>query len=81
MRKGKKMYNLKTLLKKNQFRATEVIGALVLVIGVILFGYAISAIQKREHMLNSNTLSFEYSWYTKDHLAGRETHKSHCFFL
>ena len=76
------MYNLKTLLKKNQFRATEVIGAYYsLVIGVILFGYAISAIQKREHMLNSNTLSFEYSWYTKAHLAGRKTPKSQCFFF
>jgi len=75
------MYNLKTVLKKNQFRATEVIGSLFLVIGVIFFEYAISAIQKREHMLNSNTLSFEYSWYTKDHLAVRETPRSQCFFF
>jgi hypothetical protein len=56
------MNNLKTMLKKNRFRAAGVIGAIFLVIGVSIFCYSVSAIQERENMLNSGTLTIEETW-------------------
>ena len=56
------MTKLKNLLKSNQFRASAVIGAMLLVIGISLFGYSTSAIQEREQMLNSADISIEDTW-------------------
>ena len=56
------MNSLKTLLKKNRFRAAAVIGALFLIIGITIFGYSISAIQERENVLNTGNLTLEERW-------------------
>lgn len=56
------MVNIKNLVKQNRFRATAVIGILFIAVGLAVFGYSTYAIQEREQMLNSATLTIEETW-------------------
>ena len=57
------MPKLSILFKSNRFRLAAVTGVVLLVVGVSLLGYSISAIQEREHMLNSADLTLEEMWH------------------
>ncbi len=56
------MAKLESIFKLNRFRLT-ILGILLLLLGVSLLGYSISAIQEREQVLNSANLSLEEMWH------------------
>lgn len=56
------MNALKSLVNRNSFRATAVIGALFLVFAASIFAYSSYAIQEREQMLSTAELTAEDMW-------------------
>jgi len=59
---------LNSPFKQNRFRSTAILGFLLLIIGVSLFGYSISMIQEREHMLTGTELTLEELWHYENSL-------------
>ncbi|MCW4014931.1 MAG: hypothetical protein NWF06_01030 [Candidatus Bathyarchaeota archaeon] len=57
------MPKLNSLLKANKFRLVAIIGVILLITGISLLGYSISAIQEREQMLANTELSLEELWH------------------
>jgi len=68
-RDKKNVPKLNSLFKRNRFRLTAILGVLLLILGVSLLGYSISAIQEREHMLTSTELTLEELWHYEGSLS------------
>ncbi len=58
----KDMAKPNVLLTKHRFRVSALLGILLLVIGVSLLGYSISAIQDHEQLSNIADLALEQLW-------------------
>jgi ABC-type phosphate transport system permease subunit len=65
----KAISKLDGLIKKNHFRLAAIMGLMLLVIGVSLLGYSLSAIQEREHLLNSANLTPDETWQYEGSLS------------
>ena len=57
------MAKLNDLFTMNRFRMSALLGLILLVAGVSLFGYSISEIHDCEHISDSADLTLEQMWY------------------